>query len=158
MFAYLNEDKNFALSAFCSSAESKQLTNFVIHHLPNSLAFIFSLIKLIRTRLISEINVWVHFIVFYKNAKPTSKFSNSRKDLSFIHLRNYISSSCCLHSGKNLPACVGGRASLGQQVSSRVSIVLLVKCCSLSYTVFIFKVVWTLRLKRSNHGLWISRL
>lgn len=79
LFVYLNEDKSFTLLAFCSSAESKKLTNFVICHLPNCLDFVSSLTKLIFTWLISEINVWIHFTVFYKNAKSISKLIISRK-------------------------------------------------------------------------------
>lgn len=43
LFAYLNDDTSFTLWGICSSAESKELTNFAICHLPNSLdVFIFT--------------------------------------------------------------------------------------------------------------------
>lgn len=84
--------------------------------------------------------------------------SHFQEDLGFIHLRIYISWSGCLCPGRALPAS-GGCASLGtadlfqKWVSSYMSGVAPYPLWS-----FIFKVVWTLSLKKSKDDLWISRL
>ncbi|KAF2985875.1 hypothetical protein EK904_001885 [Melospiza melodia maxima] len=56
--------------------------------------FVPSLTKLLLTQF-SAINVWVHFGVFDKNAKPSAVY-HFQEDLGFIHGGNAISWCGCL--------------------------------------------------------------
>lgn len=92
--------------------------------------FVPSLTKLLLTWF-SAINVWIHFGVFDKNAKP-SAVDHFQEDLGFVHGRDAISWS---GSGRALPA-VEVVPLWGQQICSKMSLVLPVRCCSLSSMVF----------------------
>lgn len=141
----------FALLAFCSSAEFKQLFHFVTHHLPSSSGF---------CTLTNKQNCysrgsprWMFgFLLGCWTRMPNVQWvSHFQEDLGFIHLRGDISWSGCPCSGRALPA-FGGCASLGTaDLFQKWVLSYLSGVAPYPLWSFIFKVVWTLSLKKSKH-------
>lgn len=102
----------------------------------------------------SAINVWIHFGVFDKNAKPSVSWSFPGGS-GLYPLKKWYQ-LVWLSLLRQSPPSLWRLCLFGDSRSvPKMSLVLPVRCYPLS---FIFEVVWTLSLKKSKHDLWISRL
>lgn len=144
--------ENFTFLAFCSSAELKQLINFVIHHLPSSLDFCTFTNKTCYSS--DSVQLMFGFILGCLTRMPNLEWvSHFQEDLGFYPFEKWYQ-LVWLSLLRQSPPSLWRLCLFGDSRSvPKMSLVLPVRCCSLSSMVFY---LWSgLNIEPKEKQTWV---